>query len=66
MDEHAGWGTGDRFCPEAGGGGEVVQIMYTHVSKYKNDKIKKEPVHLLSQTQFSSVQTCGTAHPTNR
>jgi hypothetical protein len=32
----------NTFCPEAGvGGGEVAQIMYTHVSKYKNDKIFK-------------------------
>jgi hypothetical protein len=33
-----------RFCLEVerragGGGGEVAQTMYTHVSKYKNDKI---------------------------
>jgi hypothetical protein len=27
--------------PEAGGGGEAAQTMYAHVSKYKNDKIKK-------------------------
>jgi hypothetical protein len=37
----------NRFCPEAGGGseggvGEVSQIMYTHVSKCKNVKIKKK------------------------
>jgi hypothetical protein len=31
-----GW---NRFCLE--GWGEGVQIMYTHVSKCKNDKIKK-------------------------
>jgi hypothetical protein len=30
----------NRFCPEAGSGDEVVQIMYTHVNKCKNDKIK--------------------------
>jgi hypothetical protein len=34
----------NRFCPEALGGGgrrrEVAQIMYTHVSKCKNDKMK--------------------------
>jgi hypothetical protein len=34
----------NRFCSEAGvggggGGREVVQIMYTHVNKCKNDKI---------------------------
>jgi hypothetical protein len=29
----------NRFCPEVGWG-KVVQIIYTHVSKYKNDKIK--------------------------
>jgi hypothetical protein len=31
------------FCPEAGvgcGKGEVAQIMYTYVSKCKNDKVK--------------------------
>jgi hypothetical protein len=28
----------DRLCPEAGSDGE---IMYTHVNKCKNDKIKK-------------------------
>jgi hypothetical protein len=28
--------------------GEVAQIMYTHVSKYKNDKIKKvEKIEIL-------------------
>jgi hypothetical protein len=34
-----GW---TRFCPEVGvgGRGEVAQIMYAHVSKCKNDKIK--------------------------
>jgi hypothetical protein len=32
----------NTFCLEAGvGGGEVAQIMYTHVSKYKNHKILK-------------------------
>jgi hypothetical protein len=32
----------NRFCPEAGeGGGEVAQTIYTHMSKCKNDKIKK-------------------------
>jgi hypothetical protein len=31
-----GW---NRFCPEAGGGEK--QIMYTHASKHKNDKIKR-------------------------
>jgi hypothetical protein len=42
----------NRFCLEVVGGGErgergrkmgegVAQIMYTHVSKYKKDKIKK-------------------------
>jgi hypothetical protein len=30
----------NRFCLEAGAGGEVAQIMYEHVSKCKNDKIK--------------------------
>jgi hypothetical protein len=28
----------NRSCPE--GAGEVAQIMYTHVSKCKNDEIK--------------------------
>jgi hypothetical protein len=32
-----GW---NRFCSEVGIG--VAQTMYTHVSKCKNDKIKKE------------------------
>jgi hypothetical protein len=32
-----GW---NRFCLEAGNGGLVAQIMYTHVSKFKNNKIK--------------------------
>jgi hypothetical protein len=38
----------DRFCLEAGFGrsggveGKVAQIMYIHVSKYKNNKIKGE------------------------
>jgi hypothetical protein len=32
-----GW---DRFCQEEEGKGEVAQIMYIHVSKGKNDKIK--------------------------
>jgi hypothetical protein len=31
-------GTGS--AQKRGGVGEVAQIMYTHVSKYKNDKIK--------------------------
>jgi hypothetical protein len=31
----------NKFCPQAGGGGgKVSQIMYTHVSKCKDDKIK--------------------------
>jgi hypothetical protein len=31
----------NRFCLETGEvGGEMAQIMYTHVSKCKNDKIK--------------------------
>jgi hypothetical protein len=29
----------EQVLPRSGGG-EVAQIMYTHVSKYKNDKIK--------------------------
>jgi hypothetical protein len=37
-----------RFCLEGGGGsrrmGEVAQIMYTHVSKCKNDKINKKQI----------------------
>jgi hypothetical protein len=38
----------NRFClfcrgvGDVGGGGEVAQTMYTHVSKCKNDKIKGE------------------------
>jgi hypothetical protein len=32
-----GW---NRFCPEVGGG-EVVQTMYTHKNKCKNNKILK-------------------------
>jgi hypothetical protein len=33
----------NRVCPEAGRGvWEVAQIMYTHVSKCKNDKVKGE------------------------
>jgi hypothetical protein len=39
----------NRFCPEAGGKwgeGEVAQTMYTHVSKCKNDKIKKVQIYL--------------------
>jgi hypothetical protein len=31
----------EQVLPKSGGGGETVaQIMYTHVSKCKNDKIK--------------------------
>jgi hypothetical protein len=30
----------NRSCLQVGVGGEVAQIMYTHVSKCKNDKIK--------------------------
>jgi hypothetical protein len=30
----------NRFCPEVKREGEVAQIMHTHVSKCKNDKIK--------------------------
>jgi hypothetical protein len=33
----------NRLCPEVGGDGrseEVAQTMYTHVSKYKNNKRK--------------------------
>jgi hypothetical protein len=30
----------NRFCPGLGGEGKGVQIMYTHVSECKNDKIK--------------------------
>jgi hypothetical protein len=29
----------NSFCPEAGWGREVAQIMYEHLSKIKNDKI---------------------------
>jgi hypothetical protein len=32
----------NRFCPEVGGGWEVGQIMYTHVTKCKNNKILKK------------------------
>jgi hypothetical protein len=37
------WGTRgqNRFCLEVGVG-EVAQTMYTHLSKCKNDKMKKE------------------------
>jgi hypothetical protein len=31
----------DRFCPEVGGGG-MAHTIYTHVSKFKTDKIKKK------------------------
>jgi hypothetical protein len=34
--EKRGW---NQFCPEAGVRGEA-QVMYTHVSKCKNNKIK--------------------------
>jgi hypothetical protein len=29
-----------QVLPRGGGVGEVAKTMYTHVSKYKNDKIK--------------------------
>jgi hypothetical protein len=33
---------GEQFLPERGRGkGEMTQIMYTHISKCKNDKIIK-------------------------
>jgi hypothetical protein len=32
----------NRFCPEVGEAEKVAQIMHTHLSKCKNDKIKKE------------------------
>jgi hypothetical protein len=32
----------NRFCLEVRGGEKVTQTMYTHVSKYKNDKRRKE------------------------
>jgi hypothetical protein len=32
--------TGSEQRQGSGGGGEVAQIMYTHVRKCKNDKIK--------------------------
>jgi hypothetical protein len=34
---------GNSFCPEAGGRGvwgKVAQVMYTYISKSKNNKIK--------------------------
>jgi hypothetical protein len=41
----------NRFCPEVGGG--VAQIMYTHVNKCKNDKIKFKKV----KTESFSLET---------
>jgi hypothetical protein len=43
----------NRFCLEADVGGlggeeEVAQAMYTHISKFKNDKIKGEKKSKLS------------------
>jgi hypothetical protein len=32
----------NRFCLEVEGLGEVAQTMYTHVSKCKNDEIKRK------------------------
>jgi hypothetical protein len=32
----------NRFCLEVGRDGEIAQTMYIHVSKCKNDKIKKD------------------------
>jgi hypothetical protein len=34
-----------RFCLE--GGGKVAKTMYTHVSKYKNSKIKNKKIYRL-------------------
>jgi hypothetical protein len=35
-------GKQEPFCPDMRGGGEVAQIIYSHVSKCKNDKIFKK------------------------
>jgi hypothetical protein len=45
-----GW---NRFCQEAMGG-EVTQIMYTHVSKCKNDtiKLKKKELAFLETSRL--------------
>jgi hypothetical protein len=49
----------NRFCLEmAGAGGRVAQIMYTHVSKCKNDEIRiwqKKRGKLYSCSQFQSM-----------
>jgi hypothetical protein len=41
----------NRFYLEAGGQGhgEVIQTMYTHVSKCKNDKIKERKNYLVKK-----------------
>jgi hypothetical protein len=39
------------FCLAWDGEGEVAQTMYTHVSKCKNDKIKKNKKVVLSGSQ---------------
>jgi hypothetical protein len=45
LQQNQGTRVWNRFCPEEEhGGGEVAQTMYAHVSKCKNDKIKKTHV----------------------
>jgi hypothetical protein len=47
-----GW---NKFCPEAPGRCGERQIMHTHVSKGKNDKIKKKKITI---TFFSQGKGC--------
>jgi hypothetical protein len=48
----------NRFCPEVGVGRGVAQIMYTHVSKCKNDKIKSRKECNQRKTNQRKIDAC--------
>jgi predicted hotdog family 3-hydroxylacyl-ACP dehydratase len=58
----------NRFCPEAGCTREVAQTMYTHVSKCKNNKRRKEKIKmklLFGMRELVTVTNIGTLSVSN-
>jgi hypothetical protein len=47
----------EHVLPGSGEGGEVAQIMYTHVSRCKNDKIKGEKKKKISPQGLELLNT---------
>jgi hypothetical protein len=46
----------NRFCTDVGRRGELAQRMYTHMSKYKNDKNLKKEITTKKRNNVSNTE----------